>query len=141
MADTLTIGQVAYAAGVNASAIRFYERHGLLPEPLRVGGQRRYDDSILRRLSALDVAKQAGFSLDEIRLLFEATDRGAPAHSQLKQLAARKLPEIETLIARAQEVRNWLELANNCTCDDLDECSLFDQGLPQEPCGDGCSCG
>ena len=87
MAETLTIGQVADAAGVNPSAIRYYERTGILPEPRRVGGKRRYDDAILRKLSVLDVAKQAGFSLDEIRLLFDATDGGAPAHAQLKELA------------------------------------------------------
>lgn len=140
MTDTLTIGQVAVTAGVNPSAIRYYERHGLLPEPHRVGGQRRYDDSILRRLSMLDVAKQAGFSLDEVRVLFDSTDRGAPAHRQLKQLAARKLPEVEALITHALEVKGWLEQANNCTCDDLDECALFDQALPDSSCGDHCAC-
>ena len=138
MADTLTIGQVAEAARVNPSAIRYYERHGLLPSPLRVGGQRRCEDSILRRLSTLDVAKQAGFSLDEIRLLFEATDQGAPAHSQLKRLATRKLPEVESLIAHAQEVKGWLEQASDCTCDALDQCSLFEDGLPGGTGGDGC---
>ena len=138
MVHTLTIGHVAEAAGINPSAIRYYERHGLLPSPLRVGGQRRYDDSILRRLSTLDVAKRAGFSLEEIRVLFEATDAGAPAHGQLKRLAARKLPEVEMLISQAQEVKGWLEQANNCTCDTLEQCSLFERGLPEGPCGDGC---
>jgi MerR family redox-sensitive transcriptional activator SoxR len=130
MSETLTIGQVADAAGVNASAIRYYERHRLLPEPARVSGKRRYDPDILHRLAVLDVAKQAGFSLDEIRLLFEATDGGAPAHTQLKEIAQRKLPELEGLIARAMEVKGWLEATNGCTCDTLDECSLFDHGLP-----------
>jgi len=141
MTETLTIGQVADAAGLNPSAIRYYERTGILPEPVRVGGKRRYDDAILRKLSVLDVAKQAGFSLGEIRLLFDATDGGAPAHAQLKELADRKLPEIEALIAQAQEVKSWLEMTRSCTCDTLDQCSLFDQGLPDAPCGDGCSTG
>jgi MerR family redox-sensitive transcriptional activator SoxR len=129
MTDMLTIGQVAESAGVNASAIRFYERHHILPQPARIGGKRRYDPDILRRLSVLEVAKHAGFSLEEIRLLFEATDGGAPAHAQLKQLAQRKLPELEALIARATEVRGWLEATSRCTCDTLDECSLFHNGL------------
>jgi MerR family redox-sensitive transcriptional activator SoxR len=132
VAEMLTIGQVANAAGVNASAIRYYERHGILPEPARVGGKRRYDAHILHRLSVLDVAKRAGFSLEEIRQLFEATDGGATAHTQLKGLAQRKLPELEAVIARATEVKGWLEAASGCTCDTLDECSLFDQGLPGE---------
>lgn len=130
----MTIGEVAGAAGVNASAIRYYERHGILPAPERVGGKRRYDRGVLQRLSVLDVAKQAGFSLEEIRLLFDATDRGAPAHTQLKDLARRKLPQIEALIAQAQHVKNWLEATDECTCDTLDECSLFDGGLPDASC-------
>jgi MerR family redox-sensitive transcriptional activator SoxR len=125
----LTIGQVAESAGVNASAIRYYERHHILPQPARIGGKRRYDPDVLRRLSVVEVAKQAGFSLEEIRLLFEATDGGAPAHTQLKQLAQRKLPELEALIVRATEVKGWLEASSGCTCDTLDECSLFDKGL------------
>jgi MerR family redox-sensitive transcriptional activator SoxR len=129
MTKLLTIGQVAEAAGVSASAIRYYERHRILPEPTRVGGKRRYDADVLRRLSVLEVAKQAGFSLEEIRLLFDATDGGTPAHTQLKRLAQRKLPELEALIARATEVKGWLEATGDCTCDTLDECSLFDQGL------------
>jgi len=139
VAEVLTIGQVASAAGVNPSAIRYYERNGILPEATRVGGKRRYDETILRRLSVLDVAKQAGFSLDEIRLLFDATEGGTPAHAQLKELATRKIPEIEALIGQAQEVRSWLEMTGACTCDTLDQCSLFDQGLPDS--GDGCSTG
>jgi MerR family redox-sensitive transcriptional activator SoxR len=127
MAQMLTIGQVAEAAGINASAIRYYERHGILPEPARVGGKRRYDINILHRLSVLGVAKQAGFSLEEIGQLFEATDGGAPAHMQLKQLGQRRLPELDALISQATQVRGWLEAASDCTCDTLDECSLFDQ--------------
>jgi MerR family redox-sensitive transcriptional activator SoxR len=124
-----TIGEVAASAGVNASAIRYYERHGLLPRPARAGGKRRYGDEVLERLSILGVAKQAGFSLDEIRLLFEATDGGAPAHTQLKELARRKLPEVEALIAHATEVKSWLEATDQCTCDTLEDCSLFARGL------------
>lgn len=138
LAEMLTIGQVAGAARVNASAIRYYERHGILPEPARLNGKRRYDPDVLHRLAVIDVAKQAGFTLDEIRLLFEATDGGAPAHTHLRQLAQRKLPELEGLIAHATEVKGWLEAASGCTCDTLDECSLFDHGLPGAASGAGC---
>jgi len=73
--DMLTIGQVADAAGLKTSAIRFYEARGLLPKPVRVGGQRRYTEQTLQRLAFLDVAKRAGFSLEEARLLFDAADQ------------------------------------------------------------------
>jgi MerR family transcriptional regulator, redox-sensitive transcriptional activator SoxR len=121
----LSIGQVAAKAGVNASAIRYYERHRLLPEPERVSGQRRYTDETVQRLGIIDVAKQAGFSLDEVRVLLASTDQGAPAHEQLQALAARKLPEVDALIERAQTMRQWLTAATACGCDTLDVCALF----------------
>jgi len=126
MADTeLRIGEVAERAGVSISAIRFYEREGLLPRPARVGGQRRFPPEVVERLRIIDVAKQAGFSLEEVRMLLTSTDEGAPAHEQLQALAARKLPEVEALIARAESMRNWLTAANGCGCESLESCGLF----------------
>lgn len=122
---TLSIGEVAERAGVNASAIRFYERKGLLPEPERVSGQRRYNGDTVQRLGIIDAAKQAGFSLDEIGRLLAASDRGAPAHEQLRELATHKLPEIDALIARAQMMREWLTAASACDCDTFGACALF----------------
>lgn len=122
---TLTIGQVAKRAGLNASAIRYYEAQGLLPEPMRVSGQRRYSDQTLARLGVIDVAKRAGLSLDEIRVLLTAGDAGEPAHAQLQDLARRKLAEVDELITRAQRVRGWLQTATGCGCETLDVCALF----------------
>jgi MerR family regulatory protein len=55
----LAIGEVSRRAGVSMSAIRYYERNGLLIEPERVGGQRRYADNVIERLGIIDVAKRA----------------------------------------------------------------------------------
>ena len=121
----LTIGEVAKRAGLNVSAIRFYEAEGLLPEAPRIAGQRRYGDETLSRLGVIDVAKRAGFSLDDIRVLLDASDKGEPAHNQLQDLAARKLPEVEELIRRAEIVRAWLATATSCGCDTFDACALF----------------
>lgn len=121
----LSIGEVATRAGINASAIRFYEREGLLPEPERVGGQRRFGEAAVRRLGIIRVAKRAGFSLNEVRALLLATDRGTPAHEQLQALSARKLPEVEALIKRAEEKRDWLTLVSQCACETLEICALF----------------
>lgn len=122
---SMTIGQLAERAGLNASAIRYYERHGILPEPVRVSGQRRYSERTLARLRIIDVAQHAGFSLDEIKILLAGTEAGAPAHEQLQGLAARKLGDIDALIERAQLVRAWLATATRCGCDSLDVCGLF----------------
>lgn len=124
-AAVLTIGEVARQAGVNTSAIRYYERVGVLPAPERVSGQRRYTHETIRRLGVIDVAKQAGFTLDETRALLHA-DADSAAHAELRDLADRKLPEIDALIARAHAMRDWLLTARGCTCDTLDVCGLFE---------------
>jgi DNA-binding transcriptional MerR regulator len=100
------IGEIARHAGVRASLIRYYERIGLLHAPERVSGQRRYDLSILERLAVIDSAQRAGLSLDEIRSLLEAG--GDPRSEPMRALAARKVPEIDTLIDSAERVRHWL---------------------------------
>jgi MerR family redox-sensitive transcriptional activator SoxR len=120
------IGEIAEQAGVNTSLIRYYERIGLLPAPERVSGQRRYDATVLRRLTVIDVAQRAGLSLDEIRELVGA-GTGEPVSDHLREIAARKLPEIQALIDRAQRVRAWLHTATGCGCETIDECALFDE--------------
>jgi MerR family redox-sensitive transcriptional activator SoxR len=132
---TLTIGQVARRAGLNVSAIRYYEAQGILPEAHRISGQRRYGEETLARLGVVDVAKRAGFSLDEIRTLLTASDAGEPAHTQLQELARRKLPEVEELIARADAVRRWLTTATGCGCETLEVCALFAREEPLPPEG------
>ena len=125
----MRIGDVARRAGVRTSLVRYYEEVGVLPPPQRVSGQRRYDESVLRRLAVIDVAQRAGFTLDEIRDLLEA---GAdPLSERLRRLADQKLPAIEALIDRAERVRAWLDAARGCGCPSIDDCALFDpEALP-----------
>jgi MerR family transcriptional regulator, redox-sensitive transcriptional activator SoxR len=126
MNETLTIGRLADRFGLNTSAIRYYERVGVLPEPERESGQRRYGPDAVRRLEVLEVAKRAGFTLDETRVLLRSAEAGTPAFEALRDLATRKLPEVDALIARAQEMRSWLRTATDCSCTSLDVCALFD---------------
>jgi MerR family redox-sensitive transcriptional activator SoxR len=132
--SSLTIGEVASRAGVNASQIRYYERVGVLPKPERSGGQRRYDESVLHRLAIVDVAQRAGFTLAEIRHLTGPENRGASAGDRISELAERKLPEVDALISRAQAMKEWLELARSCDCRTADVCALFvDPALAPPP--------
>jgi len=121
----IPIGKLAQRAGLRPSAVRYYEAVGLLPEPERIAGKRRYDERTLQRLSVIAAGQHAGLSLDEIRELFIADQRGAVS-SRLQQLARRKLPEIEDLITQAKAVRSWLQAAAECECPSLDQCPLFD---------------
>ena len=120
----MRIGEVAERAGVRVSLLRYYEDIGLLPEAARVSGQRRYDETVLRRLTVIDVAQRAGLSLDEIRELLE--HGSDPMSERLREVAERRLPEIDALIERARRVRTWLKSATNCGCQSIDECRLFD---------------
>jgi DNA-binding transcriptional MerR regulator len=120
----MKIGEVATRAGVAASTIRYYESVQVLPEPERVGGQRRYEEETLGLLAAIEAAQRAGFSLEEIRLLLGAAEEGE-ASRQLRELAARKLEEVDALIADAEAMRSWLLAARACECRTLDVCALF----------------
>ena len=127
---TLTIGQIAARAGIKTSAIRYYERVGILPQPERRSGQRRYTGETLRRLGVIDIAKRAGFSLDDARALLATEREGGAAHQRIRDLAQRKLPEVEALIERAQAMKRWLTTASGCNCDTLDVCGLFEDEHP-----------
>jgi MerR family redox-sensitive transcriptional activator SoxR len=126
---TLTIGEVARQVGIRSSAIRYYERVGVLPEPDRLAGQRRYTPETVRRLQVIDVAKRAGFSLEEVRSLLES-DR---ASVSLRQLAQRKLPDVQALIERATAMQEWLATASGCDCPTLEVCDLFDPAAGGRP--------
>lgn len=124
--SSLSIGEVAARAGLRTSAIRWYESVGVLPEPERVSGRRRYGPEVLERLAVIATAQQAGLTLGEVRDLLAGADAGEPVGPRLQALAERKLPEVEALIARAEAVRGWLQAAADCRCPTLDDCPLFD---------------
>ena len=71
----LAIGEVADRVGMSTSRIRYYERRGLLPEPGRVAGKRRYTEDVFRRLAIIDAAQRVGFTLEEIRDLLGSRER------------------------------------------------------------------
>ena len=132
----LTIGQVAERAGIRVSHIRYSEEVGVLPAAERVSGQRRYSEDVLHCLSIIDVAQRAGLTLDEIRHLTGPDNRSNDASVRIRELAERKLPDIDALIERAQAVRRWLELAQTCDCASVDVCALFIEPALAPPRGD-----
>ncbi|MUL64718.1 MerR family transcriptional regulator [Mycobacterium sp. CBMA 234] len=115
-----TIGEVAARADVAATTLRYYEQIGLIHAPARVGGQRRYDESVLDRLHVIRLCKTAGFALDEIQLLFADDSPGRPAS---RALAETKLAEIDARIAELQLARELVEWGMQCTCPSIDACS------------------
>jgi MerR family redox-sensitive transcriptional activator SoxR len=114
----LSIGEVAARAGLKTSAVRYYERIGLLPAPQRASGRRRYDVKILDRLAIIGYAQSAGFTLREIDRLFE----GKPYSARMRALAQAKLAELDGVIARARMMQTLLRTALRCNCLGLEEC-------------------
>jgi MerR family transcriptional regulator, redox-sensitive transcriptional activator SoxR len=124
--ESLSIGEVARLSGKAPSSIRYYEEIGLLDAPERISGRRRYPRTVERTLAVIETAQRAGLSLDEIRLLLEATRSDDAATERLRQVAEQKLPVLREAIERAEIVHRWLEDAARCHCPTLDDCPLFD---------------
>ncbi len=118
----LTIGEVARRAGIQTSAIRYYESVGLLSSPQRVNGRRCYDPSVLHQLRLIRLARQAGFRISELQVLF--TEPGdAPASLRWQTLVTEKVAEMEALIEHAQAVKKWLVEAPPCRCVQVGDCA------------------
>lgn len=123
--DALPIGEVARRAGLEPSAIRYYESEGVIPAARRVGGQRRYDASIFEWLSLIALAKEAGFTMAEIKRLVSDFTPGTRPAARWASLAERKLAEIDALVARAERMRAVLRIALECGCFRLEDCSAL----------------
>ena len=129
----LTIGQVASRAGLRASAIRYYESRGLLPAASRQGGKRVYDATILERLGAIELAKAAGFGLDEIRALMSRAGSGRPGPIW-NELGRAKHAELERQIAGLVRKKAVVALISGCSCATLDHCGrAFTAALSKYP--------
>lgn len=119
----LTISEVAKQVRLRPSAIRYYERIGLLPPAQRVSGQRRYDSAVLYRLAIIQRARQLGFTLAEIRQLFFGFHDVTRASERWRILSRGKLVELDDLMHGIKAVRGLLKrLMTRCRCDTLDQC-------------------
>jgi MerR family redox-sensitive transcriptional activator SoxR len=128
--ESFSIGQVAQAAGVAQSAIRYYERLGLLPKPPRSGGWRRYDLSVVERVRVIRLARQLGFALEEIRILLTGFSPDTPPPERWRSLARAKLGEVDELFRRAGAMKRLLEAGLGCSCVRIEDCFLDDCSRP-----------
>lgn len=107
----MQIGHLASRAGVAIDTVRYYERQGLLPEPLRQdSGYRRYEEEDVLRLRFIRRAKTLGFTLEEIGGLLELSARRNDDMADLKQTAQARLQVLEVRIAELERVRAGLQL-------------------------------
>jgi MerR family redox-sensitive transcriptional activator SoxR len=129
----LPIGEVARRSGVPATAIRFYESAGLVPEPERAGGKRRYESRVVRHLAFLRAAQSAGFTLGEIRELLAGGTRGFRVSKRWREMAERKLGQLRAELGRIREMERWLRDGLACDCLDVGDCRLAAEPRPPTP--------
>lgn len=127
-ADELTIGEAARLAGVPASTLRYWETAGLLEAPRRVGGKRRYGREGLQQIEMVALAKRAGFTLAEIRVILSGISGKTPPPEVWRSLASAKLPEVEQTLAEAEAMKKILEAGLRCECLSLEDCLAIGAG-------------
>ena len=125
--QNMTIGRAARAAGVNIDTIRYYQRRGLVDQPLLPqGGQRKYGDGVVRRVKFIKRAQTLGFTLEETRSLLSFEQ--ANSCCDTRDLALRKVQEVDQKIADLCRIRETLsELATHCdNGSDPGPCAIID---------------
>lgn len=124
-AEMLTVGETAARSGFATSALRYYERVGLIDSERTSGGQRRYKRSVLRRLAFIRAARHVGLGLEEIReLLDQLPSSRTPSRADWTRISRtwrRRLDaEIEALVA----LRDGLDSCIGCGCLSLQRCRM-----------------
>jgi MerR family redox-sensitive transcriptional activator SoxR len=118
----MKIGELARVTGLRPSAIRYYERLGLLPAPDRVSGQRRYPSDAHNRLLLVRFASDMDFTLAEIKLFLAGLREVSPIGPRWQKLANRKIKEIDASMKRAARLKTLLEHLLRCRCASLAVC-------------------
>jgi MerR family redox-sensitive transcriptional activator SoxR len=121
--SNMSIGRVAKLCGLAPSAIRYYEKAGLLPKPIRVSRQRRYGAEVIGRLRLLQVAREAGFSIAETRTFVAGFSATTPPAIRWRTLAERKLGEIDAQMRRLRGMKVLLESGFRCQCLSIEDCA------------------
>jgi MerR family transcriptional regulator, redox-sensitive transcriptional activator SoxR len=126
VADELSIGEVARRSGVAPSALRFYERQGLIAASRTDGNQRRYDRAVLRRIALLQAGRAAGIPLAQIRGALEGlpTSR-TPSRRDWERLSNRWLDDLDARIETLHALRERLTTCIGCGCLSIDRCDLL----------------
>ena len=117
------IGEVAQRAGIATSAIRYYEKEGLILKADRQGNARVYGADIFDRLALIALAKKAGFTIAETRELVRGISRRTSPGPRLQSMAEKKLVEVEARIAESERMRDVLQRMMRCECPTFEECT------------------
>ena len=134
----LPIGAVAARTGVATSALRYYEREGLIASERSDGGQRRYPREVLRRVAFIRTAQRVGLSLDEIKEAMASLPAGrTPTREDWARLSRSWRPRLDNQIALLERLRDRLTSCIGCGCLSLATCALHNPGDAAARLGSG----
>ena len=126
--DILSIGQLADRTGVAISAIRYYERAGLIHPARNAGGQRRFLRSDIRRLSFIRLAQQFGLTLPQIRAeLARLPNHRTPTARDWKRISGGFRDQLTRQIESLTKMRDSLDSCIGCGCLSLEKCALYNK--------------
>jgi MerR family redox-sensitive transcriptional activator SoxR len=123
--DLLTVSQVAARSGFTPSALRFYERKGLIAAQRTAGNQRRYHRDVLRRLAFIAAARHIGLTLEEVAAaLAELPQERTPTKADWTRISQRWRSRLDAEIAALEKLRDGLDGCIGCGCLSLDRCRI-----------------
>jgi MerR family transcriptional regulator, redox-sensitive transcriptional activator SoxR len=138
MRDLLTIGELSTRSGVAPSALRYYERMGLIRATRTTGNQRRYERATLRRVAFIRVSAQVGVPLEEIRMALASLPEGrTPTKADWARLSRTWRSRLDAQIALMQRLRDDLDGCIGCGCLSLKSCSLYNRNDELATVGSG----
>lgn len=127
--DGITIGELARRSRLSVSAIRFYQRRGLLPPREPGSGWQRYDDDAVTRLAVIELAKRTGFSLDDVAVLLAAVENSPSPAATWQAMFQAKIDHIDEQTRQLHTMRHLLTEALSCDCLTLQTADLIPQAL------------
>jgi MerR family transcriptional regulator, redox-sensitive transcriptional activator SoxR len=123
--DLLTVSEVSQRSGFAPSALRFYEREGLLSAARTGGNQRRYQRSVLRRLAFIRAARNVGLSLDEVSAALATLPAGRnPTRADWTRLSRTWRRRLDDQIVALEKLRDGLDSCIGCGCLSLKNCAF-----------------
>jgi MerR family redox-sensitive transcriptional activator SoxR len=123
--DLLTVGEAAARSGFAPSALRYYERLGLIDATRTSGGRRRYQRSVLRRLAFIRAARNVGLSLEEVAAALSTLPGGrTPTRADWTRLSRSWRRRLDGQIAALQALRDGLDSCIGCGCLSLRRCAF-----------------
>src|SRR4051794_35558824 len=122
----LTVMEVAQRSGFAASALRFYEREGLIEAERSSGGQRRYDRQVLRRLAFIRAARNVGLSLEDVKAeLAQLPESRTPTPGDWRRITRHGRARLDAGIAAIEALRDRLDSCIGCGCLSMKICALY----------------